>query len=569
MKIVRIILCVGAIMGIGVNADAASPSAAPDHIHLSWQQSPATTMTVMWRTSNAVTASQVQYGPTASYGNNVNGTYEALPEGRGNAHIVEITGLDPNSTYHYRVGDGGSNWSADYLFSTVSESTDMCTPVKFVAMGDSRSSTGDGASIYWSTVMDAATDEEPQFVLFNGDAIAEGDQQESGWEDWFEKAASDLRTQPMMMAWGNHEDRGDDTFLRNFALPVNDDSGTEDFYDFRVGPIHFFAMDTERVDNRWARQATWLDGKLSATDAIWTVAYHHQPTYSSGTTHGSTDECIDYWAPVFDDHHLDIDIGSHDHIYERTKPMFDESPIPNQDYSQGTMYLVTGGAGAFTNPILNIFNNFYLKGIGATHYILFEVEFNKLRLRAFSELGVAYDDYTLEKPELAYPTAAFEADRAEIYQYEAVTFNGTDSVDPCGEIIQWTWDFGDGGVGNGETVQHTYSEDGTFDVTLTVMDLDANTDSVTLTFDVLPGTPPDDDADDDADDDLDDDIDDDADDDLDDDADDDAVDDDDDFNPPDGDDDSAGDDDAGVGGDDDDETRATGDDDDSDGGCGC
>ncbi len=515
------------------------PEQTPDFLHLSWQNAPSTTMTIMWRTSADITASVAEYGLTASHGDSVIGTSETAPEGRGNLHTAEITGLTPKTTYHYRVGDGDGHWSPDRTFKTVSDPSDLCTPMRFIAMGDSRSTFDHGASLYWSTVMDAATDEEPEFILFNGDAIADGDEQRDGWESWFDFAHNDIRTQPIMAGWGNHEDRGDSFFLDNFALPVNDVTFTEDFYDFQVGPIHFFSMDTERIVNRYPVQATWLDEKLAGTDSIWTISYHHRPTYSSGTTHGSEADCQNYWAPVFDDYHMDVDIGSHDHIYERTKPVFDGLPIPNEDYSQGTMYLVTGGAGAFVNPILNIWNNFYLKGIGAFHYVLFEVEFNKLWITAKSPLGVVYDSVSLEKPELGYPTADFLVDLVEIRAGDAVRFDGTGSVDPCGEIIDFAWEFGDGDTGSGGVITHAYSAPGLVTAKLTVTDLDGYTAETTMQLNILPGGA-DDDIDDDADDDSDDDWhDDDS-------ADDDAADDD------------AADDDGSGGGDDDDA-----------GGCGC
>ncbi|MBZ0273227.1 fibronectin type III domain-containing protein [bacterium] len=507
-------------MGVAGTATAGSPGATPDYLHLSWLHDPATTMTVMWRTNTGITASVVQYGLTNSYGSEQTGAYALLPEGRGNSHTVELTGLAPNTTYHYRVGDGGSNWDSDRTFRTAPD--DVCEPFRFMAMGDSRSSTGDGASIYWSTVFDAATDETPLFVIFNGDAIAEGDKQEDGWEQWFENAESDLRTQPMMMAWGNHEDRGGSAFLDNFAMPVNDVTSAEDFYDFQVGPVHFFALDTEHGVPQYQSQAAWMGDKLAATDAVWTLAYQHRPTYSSGTTHGSEDDCQDFFEPVFDLYELDINIGSHDHIYERTKPIRNGSPIAGEDYSRGTMYLVTGGAGAFVNPILNIFNNFYLKGIGATHYIMFDVEFNRVTLTAKSEIGVVYDTITLEKPELGFPTADIAAVAGPVNVGDTVHFDGSLSSDPCGNLIDYAWDYGDGDTGSGPNVQHVYSEDGLMTVTLTVMDTDGNYDSTSIVLDVQPAPVDDDAADDDA---VDDDaVDDDA---VDDDAvDDDAVDDD-------------------------------------------
>ena len=50
------------------------------------------------------------------------------------------------------------------------------------------------------------------------------------------------------------------------------------------------------------------------------------------------------------------------------------------------------------------------------------------------------------------------------------SFNAGSSGDPDGEIVDWSWDFGDGSTATGESVQHTYSEDGSYTVVLTVTD---------------------------------------------------------------------------------------------------
>lgn len=49
------------------------------------------------------------------------------------------------------------------------------------------------------------------------------------------------------------------------------------------------------------------------------------------------------------------------------------------------------------------------------------------------------------------------------------------STDPDGNIVNWTWDFGDGTMGYGESVNHTYSEMGYYPVTLRVTDDDNTT----------------------------------------------------------------------------------------------
>ncbi len=58
----------------------------------------------------------------------------------------------------------------------------------------------------------------------------------------------------------------------------------------------------------------------------------------------------------------------------------------------------------------------------------------------------------------------------QVVNTKTVTFNGSASYDPDGEIVSYKWYFGDGTIGTGEVVQHTYAEDGQYTVTLNVTD---------------------------------------------------------------------------------------------------
>ncbi len=51
-----------------------------------------------------------------------------------------------------------------------------------------------------------------------------------------------------------------------------------------------------------------------------------------------------------------------------------------------------------------------------------------------------------------------------------ITFDGGPSRDPDGTIVQYSWNFGDGGRGSGRVTRHTYTRWGTFSVSLTVRD---------------------------------------------------------------------------------------------------
>lgn len=64
---------------------------------------------------------------------------------------------------------------------------------------------------------------------------------------------------------------------------------------------------------------------------------------------------------------------------------------------------------------------------------------------------------------------------------ENITFDGSGSYDPDGNIVSWEWDFGDTTTGSGETTTHVYTSRGNYTVTLTVTDNDGDTDVTTTT----------------------------------------------------------------------------------------
>jgi hypothetical protein len=51
-----------------------------------------------------------------------------------------------------------------------------------------------------------------------------------------------------------------------------------------------------------------------------------------------------------------------------------------------------------------------------------------------------------------------------------VRFNGANSSDPDGRIVDWKWEFGDGATGSGAQAVHAFGDTGTFIVNLSVTD---------------------------------------------------------------------------------------------------
>ena len=87
------------------------------------------------------------------------------------------------------------------------------------------------------------------------------------------------------------------------------------------------------------------------------------------------------------------------------------------------------------------------------------------------------------------PVASFTESAHTVDTNVVIYFDASDSYDPDGVIVSYTWDFGDGTTGTGIMVTHVYADDGSYTVTLTVTDDDGATDSAQDTKTVVNRPP--------------------------------------------------------------------------------
>lgn len=96
--------------------------------------------------------------------------------------------------------------------------------------------------------------------------------------------------------------------------------------------------------------------------------------------------------------------------------------------------------------------------------------------------GLYIDDVViLGEPLGPQPPVAGAGPDQTVFVGEVVTFDGSGSYDPDGEIVSYEWNFGDGSYGSGVNPTHTYTAVGTYEVTLTVTDNSGAVDSDTMT----------------------------------------------------------------------------------------
>jgi PKD repeat protein len=73
---------------------------------------------------------------------------------------------------------------------------------------------------------------------------------------------------------------------------------------------------------------------------------------------------------------------------------------------------------------------------------------------------------------------------------ESLSFSGSGSSDSDGIIVSYSWDFGDGNMGEGPDVSHTFIAPGSYKVTLTVVDDDGSPETASQIIQIDPSDTP-------------------------------------------------------------------------------
>jgi hypothetical protein len=341
---------------------------APRWLRLSWAGSDASeSMAITWNTDTCEATTWVQHGPTPALGIDATGTAFQGNGGLGCVHEVELLGLAPQATHHYRVGEPG-NWSPVHTFTTGPVAG--CGPTSFVVLGDNRSQDNYGPAPQWPDIYAHALESAPDFVIDTGDIVKDG-KETLQWINYLHETAELLPLAPHLPSLGNHDEdlkEGDyANYNQVFQLPRNEVTGTEDYYYFTHGDAIFVALSTSTWTGGtlpFQAQADWLDQVLTENPRTWKFVYFHHPIF---TSYALLDLILDEielnhppneknqnpaLLPVIDKHHVDIVFSGHNHFYERFSPMTAGTDptvgVPAPSPSLGTTYITTGGAGAFT-----------------------------------------------------------------------------------------------------------------------------------------------------------------------------------------------------------------------------
>ncbi|MCB0581040.1 MAG: metallophosphoesterase, partial [Phaeodactylibacter sp.] len=343
-------------------------------------------MIIKWRTDVA-TSTRVWYGPNPS-----SLLFTATVNGTRTNHEVKVTGLAANSTYFYTVGNTTGQLvqpSASHYFRT-SPTPGATQTIRAWVLGDC--GTGDAKQ---RAVRDAFYNfngaQHIDLMLLLGDNAYEDGTDLEFQAAFFENMYEDrLINTVMWPAIGNHETVTSDSPTQSgpyydiFTMPTNGEaggvpSGTEAYYSFDYGNIHFVVLDSDDSGrNPGDPQLVWLENDLSSTNQDWIVAYWHHPPYSKdGESDNNSKErkTRESFVPVLESHGVDLVLVGHSHNWQRSylihghyglSTTWDPATMgvdlgdgrlngtgayTKNAQGQGTVYIVSGSAGKKTGPI--------------------------------------------------------------------------------------------------------------------------------------------------------------------------------------------------------------------------
>ena len=316
-----------------------------DHIILTWAGNPATTQAVTWRSLDDSEKSVAEIAPAKASPDFVKTARQisALSSsvkfnGKNNYyHSVNFTGLDPDTLYAYRVGNGNI-WSEWFQFRTADNKAE---PFSFLYFGDAQN------KIFplWSRTIRAAILKAPEarFMIHTGDMVNRQNYDRE-WNEWFNAGGWIFATIPSIPAVGNHEyNKYEDKrrtlskFWRpQFTLPDNEIPNLEETcYHLDYQGTRFVVLNS---NVKIEQQAHWLEKVLKRNPGLWTVVVFHHPVYSS--IRGRDNQMVrKYWEPLFAKFKVDLVLQGHDHVYSRGRsPGKAKGPIYVTSVSGPKMY---------------------------------------------------------------------------------------------------------------------------------------------------------------------------------------------------------------------------------------
>ena len=284
---------------------------------------------VRWRTDQA-SASAVRYGTSVS---SLSGQVDSSSQ--VSDHEIVLSNLNANTRYYYTVGTPGSvssvGTTSQYFETAPAAGTSKAT--RIWVLGDSGTANSNARAVRDRYKEFAASDPADIVLMLGDNAYSDGT--DSEYQDAvFDMYPEVLAKTVLWSTLGNHDGHTASSSSQSgpyydiFSLPRNAEaggvaSGTEAYYSFDYGNIHFVCLNSYDVDTSTSgAMLTWLKTDLAANDKEWLIAFWHHPPYSKGShdsdSEGSLERMRENAVPILEDYGVDLVLSGHSHSYERS-----------------------------------------------------------------------------------------------------------------------------------------------------------------------------------------------------------------------------------------------------------
>ena len=405
------------------------------------QSGTSSSVIIKWRTDEA-TDSLVRYGldhdPDGLQLSATNSTSTT-------EHAVELTGLSADVKYFYSVGSSSARQLAggdsDH-FVVTAPVPGTAKPTRIWVIGDSGTANRNSRAVRDAFLNFTGSRDPDLWIMLGDNAYYHGTDNEYQWAV-FNTYSQVLPKTVLWPTLGNHDgDTADSTtesgpYYDIFSLPRNGEaggvaSGTEAYYSFDYGNMHFVCLNSETDPSPDGAMMTWLEADLAANDKEWIIAFWHRAPYSRGSANSDTDDrqiaLRQNAVPLLERYGVDLVLTGHTHAYERSylidghyglsdtftdamkKGPGDGSATGDGAYRKpatvgaphaGAVYVVAGNAGviktggSLDHPAMAV--SFWILGS-----MVLDVNGNRLDAKFLGSTGDIWDDFTILKlPEVS------------------------------------------------------------------------------------------------------------------------------------------------------------------------
>jgi len=399
------------------------------------QKASPTTMVVKWRTQTP-TESIIHYGTALTSLNQSVSDLDLKTE-----HEMEITGLNASTVYYYEIANSAAVLvpeAVDVYFKTapVTGSTD---PYTFWILGDPGTANNNQRAVrdaYYNYIGSNITDG----ILFLGDNAynsgTDAEYQLAMFENMYEEK---LKNSVAWSTLGNHDGYSADSdtetgpYYDIFTFPRAGESGglasgTEAYYSFDYGNIHFIVLDSYETDRSvGGTMYNWAQSDIQNTTQTWIVALWHHPPYTKGSHDSDTENNLvqmrQNFLPMLETNGIDLVLSGHSHSYERSyfinnhygnsgtfnltdntvgatgdgDGKTDGDGVYSKDYSdtEGAVYITAGSSGKISGGSLD--HPAMYKSVSQLGSCVLEVDTDTLHLKFIRENGTIDDYFTIQK----------------------------------------------------------------------------------------------------------------------------------------------------------------------------